>query len=175
MKFLITLLLAMNLLPIWAQSPATDSVATDGDIRLSPELLRELDRAFSFGPVQTPIQVPDSTLNTELLHQWVGEPDASSDATSGYYRQKFDSTYFALKVYLKEFCRWEPPQEIKIPGLQGLSGPVKAASEGIGHTFSVDVNALAKYIRPSARRLRRSRQLAEEHRAEMDAAFPMWK
>jgi len=172
MKFLVTCLMAFLVGTLLAQTQNRDSVATDGEIRLSPQFLRELDNAFSLGPVEAPIVVPDTTLSVAQLHEWVGEPDPNVGVPQGGYKQRFDSTYFALKLYMKEFCRWDPPQEIQIPGL-GLTGPSSAPREGVGHTFRVDVNALAKYIRPKERRLYKSRKLADEHRAAMDGAFPM--
>jgi len=157
-----------------AQQQGRDTVPSDGaSLQLSPEFMHQLEQAFEFAPAPSPIAVPDSTLTRELLHQWVGEPDRSvSDAP---IRHKFDSTYFALKLYLRDYCRWNPPPQIVIPGLSGLAGPCRAASEGVGHTFSIDVNALARYVRPSQISRRKMRRLADEHRAVMDQCYPIYK
>lgn len=173
MKYLLSCLLSMTFGFVWAQSQTKDTATADGEIRLSPRFMQELDRAFSFDPIEAPITPPDTTLSIAQLHEWVGRPDPSlMEDSVGNYRQKYDSTYFALKMYLKEFCKWEPPQEIKIPGL-GLQGPLRVPQEGVGHSFTFDANALAKYVRPSQRKLHKSRKLAEENRAAMDACFPM--
>lgn len=158
---------------------------TRDSIRLNPKFMEELNRAFSLDPVEAPIVVPDDVLTREQLHEWVGPVEDEAGARrSGKYDptdpNRFDSTYFALKMYLVEFCKWQPAvNEISIPGLQCLTDGLQhygkyahsTPTGGIGAT--IDVNALSKYVRPSEIRLRKSRALADKSRATMDKFFPL--
>lgn len=173
-------LLLYGSVPLMAQGTET------GDsIRINPKFMEELDRALSFGPVEAPIVVPDDVLTREQLHEWVGPVEGvTGGKRNGKYDptdpNRFDSTYFALKMYLVDFCKWQPfVNEISIPGLGGFTDGLQHYGKHLHSTKSggiaatVDVNALSKYIRPSQIRLRKSRALAEKSKAVMDKFFPM--
>lgn len=160
-------------------------------IRINPKFMDELDKAFSFGPVEAPIKVPDEVLTREQLHEWVGPVEgAMPESDAGRKGKKydptdpnrFDSTYFALKMYLVDFCRWQPvakEQSIAIPGLGGITdgqqhyGKHCHSVNGGGIGATLDVNALAKYIRPSEIRRRKMQSLADKVRPLMDLYYPM--
>lgn len=154
-------------------------------IQINPQFMKELDRAFSFDPIEAPIAVPDDVLTREQLHEWVGPIEGVSGGNrSRKYDptdpNRFDSTYFALKMYLVDFCRWQPiVNQVAIPGLGGFTDGLQHygkhwhSTKTGGMAATLDVNALSKYIRPSQIRLRKSKELAEKSRAIMDKFFPM--
>lgn len=190
-RLLSTMLTVIYTLWCGCQYACAQGNETGDSIKINPKFLKELDSAFSFTPLESPIEVPDNVLTREQLHEWVGPVD---DAQSGYLPfnkstkkydptdpNRFDSTYFALKMYLVDFCKWQPIIEpsITIPGLKGsitdgLQHYGKHAHSlrqgGVGVSF--DFNAFAKYIRPSEIRLRRSRALADSAREMMDKFMP---
>lgn len=132
-------------------SSAMSQSAEPGDsIRINPEFMKALDKAFSFDqPLQAPIKVPNDVLTREQLHEWVGPIENSKSPT------------------------------INIPGLGGFTDGLQHYGKhwhsvkegGVGCTF--DFNALAKYIRPSEIRLRKMRSLAASAKETMDKLFPM--
>lgn len=131
-------------MPVMAQNrEAGDS------IRINPKFLKELESAFSFDPVQAPIKVPNDVLTREQLHEWVGPVEDTKSLT------------------------------INIPGLGGFTDGLQHYGKnwhsvregGVGCTL--DVNALAKYIRPSEVRLRKMRSLAAGAKETMDKFFPI--
>lgn len=174
------LMVLFGAMPLLAQNnEAGDS------IRLNQKFMEELDKAFSFSPIEAPIVVPNDVLTREQLHEWVGPienlPEGSQsrkyDPTDP---NRFDSTYFALKMYLVEFCKWQPiVNEIKIPGLGGFADGLQHYGKNLqsakmgGMAITFDFNALSKYIRPSQIKLRKSRGLAEKSKPLMDKIFPM--
>ncbi len=199
MKSLLKLRIALlaRILPlvacVWCDAVAVMAQGTEtGDsIRINPNFMKELDSAFSFTPLEADIEVPDNVLTREQLHEWVGPVEGRStdylplgQATKRYYPtdpNRFDSTYFALKMYLVDFCKWQPIYEptVMIPGLKGsITDGLQHYGKhlhslpqgGIGYSF--DFNALAKYIRPSQIRLRKSQSLADRARATMDKYMP---
>lgn len=176
----------MWLLWLYGAAPLMAQGSEAGDsIRINPKFMEELDRAFSFDPIEAPIVVPDDVLTREQLREWVGPIDGVPEVKRrGKYDptdpNRFDSTYFALKMYLVDFCKWQPiVKEVQIPGLDGFTDGLQhygkhchsTKTGGIGVT--IDVNALSKYVRPSQIRLRKSRELAERSKAMMDKFFPM--
>lgn len=137
----------------------------DGNIVLSEKFQKALEDAFSFGPVQAPMQQND-VLTKEQLHEWVGPPTAQDTTVQP---EKFDSTYKALKMWEKEFYVYNPAfdiPEIKI-NLGNLSSYAPHPSA------TLDINALGKYIRPKERRLYKIRKKADKIRNEMDALYPL--
>lgn len=180
----------MWLLMIYSNNPLYAQTGEAGDsIRINPKFMEELNRAFTFDPIAAPIEVPDDVLTREQLHQWVGPAD-ETDTNTGPSKTKkydptdpnrFDSTYFALKMYLVDFCKWQPTcnNVISIPGLGALSDGLQHYGKHVHSTKSggialqLDVNALAKYVRPSQIRLRKSRALAEKSKPLMDKFFPI--
>ena len=137
----------------------------DGEIRLSKNFLQELDNAFSSTPIAAPVTYGNG-LTIEQLHEWVGKPDTVKADTS-----RFTKEYFALKIYLKEFCKPIPlgTYKIYIPGITDRKFTKGIPSTGI----ALDVNALGAYLRPKEIRIRKLRELAEENRTFMDQFYPM--
>lgn len=180
---LLVMLLIMN-----SQRLAAQGAESGDSIRINPKFMEELDKAFSFGPVEAPIKVPDNVLTREQLHEWVGPVEGAATNYGGSRKKydptdpnRFDSTYFALKMYMVDFCKWQPivKDAVVIPGLGGFTDGLQhygkychSTKEG-GVGCTLDVNALAKYLRPSEIRLRKSRALAEKTKVQMDKIFPM--
>ena len=174
------LMLLFEAAPLLAQNTEAED-----SIRLNPKFMEELDRAFSFEPIEAPIAVPDDVLTREQLHEWVGPIDGVPESKrNGKYDptdpNRFDSTYFALKMYLVDFCKWQPiVKEINIPGLGGFTDGLQHygkhwhSTKTGGMAATIDVNALSKYVRPSQIRLRKSKALADKSRAIMDKLFPI--
>lgn len=138
------MLMSYCVMPVKAQNRES------GDsIRINPKFLKELESAFSFEPIQAPIKVPNDVLTREQLHEWVGPVEDKKSLT------------------------------INIPGLGGFTDGLQHYGKhwhsikegGIGCTL--DVNALAKYIRPSEIRLRKMRSLAESAKETMDKLYPI--
>lgn len=172
------LCLMMAAIRLVAQSD-TDSVTNrkaDGqsEIQLSPRFMKELEKAFSFEPREAKITPPDGVLTRELLHEWVGEPDSVLMLQSGKpKREKFDSTYFALKMYIPEFCKPipTPGERIYIPGITDHGFSRNLPPSNAIATF--DFNALGAYVRPKEIKIRKLRELANRSRSTMDKFFPM--
>ena len=153
-------------------------------IRINPRFADELEKAFSLDFIEAPIEPKDEVLTREQLREWVGPVEgALREIARGKYDptdpNRFDSTYFALKMYLVDFCKWQPVStRIAIPGLGNLTDGVQHYGNNWhslrtgGMAKTIDVNALAQYIRPSQIRLRKSRELADKSRAMMDKFFP---
>lgn len=166
MKRLLLCILIFCLGNAWVFAQTEQTAPTDEEtIHLSEGFLRELDNAFSIAPIADPLTQRD-TLSIEQLHEWVGEP---TDVEAGYFTKpsdRFDSTYFALKLYEKEFMKPMPDTVPKIMFTIGPLGPQKKALA----TF--DLNKLAEYIRPKEIRHRKMSNLAKKSRPDMDLYFP---
>jgi len=118
-------------------------------IRINPKFLKELDKTFFFDqPAEAPIKVPDNVLTREQRREWVGPVEETKTSS------------------------------ISIPGLRGFTDGLQHYGKhlhsvregGIGCT--IDVNALAKYLRPSEIKLRKLRALAEKSKGIMDVLYP---
>ncbi len=125
----------------------------DGDsIKINKDFMRELDAAFSF--VQPEVSdyklIAPQPLTKELLHQWVGPVDQSSGS-------QISIPCLSGQELLKASYLWK----------KGQYGQLKD-----GTFTGLDVNALAKYIRPEEIKLRRMRKLASSVRGDMDLLFP---
>ncbi len=171
MKRCVTLLLiSMHNGLLYPQVEQSAGGQEKGDsLRLSDSFLRELERTFSLSPLPAEPLMPLDTLSVELLHDWVGKPKL--ELQEGRSKSRFDSTYFALKMYEKEFMIWDPSLDITIPGLTD-----GAWREGLPRGSAVarfDANVLGQYIRPQEIRIRKLRTLAEKARPTMDRLFPM--
>ena len=170
----VLILLWVSVSLLWAQSEsvATDTVCNEGTgetIRLSEGFLKDLERAFEFGPREDTITLPDDILTIEQLHKWVGEPD-STEQLPRSDKFKYDSMYVALKLYLKDlYVPPKPKYEIFIPGI--TDGGFKKNLPKPSY-FSFDLNALAPYIRPDEIKKRKARELAKKARSTMDKFFP---
>ena len=169
--------LVMAMIRVVAQSDTASVMSEmadeDGEIRLSPNFMKELERAFSFDPREEKITPPDDILTREQLHEWVGKPDTSLVLEDGKpKRERFDSTYFALKMYIPEFCKPIPKADnrIFIPGITDHSFSRNLPKHGLQFVF--DVNALAPYVRPKEIRKRKLREFANRARPTMDKFLP---
>lgn len=172
MKYWLTLIFSILHLLLVAQNeqqaasdtkqPATE----EKEIRLSDSFMRDLDRAFSFTPQADPLKLKD-TLSIEQLHEWVGKPNVL-DEVAHKDTSRFNATYFALKMYEKEFMRLMPDTVPKIMIDMNLHlGPRRKP------LASFDANALAQYIRPKEIYKRKMRNIANKARKDMDLLFPM--
>ena len=177
-RIVIGVCLIMAMIRLVAQSDTASVMGGKADgqseIRLSPSFMKELEKAFSFDPREAKITPPDDVLTREQLHEWVGKPDSVQVLQGGRSkREKFDSTYFALKMYIPEFCKPipMPDNRIYIPGItdHGFSRNLPKSSALV--TF--DLNALAPYVRPKEIKIRKLRELASRARLTMDKFLPM--
>ena len=136
-------------------------------LRLSDSFMRELDRAFSLSPMLPEPLVPRDTLSIEQLHEWVGKPNVTMPNDTS----RFNATYFALKMYEKEFMVWDPSLDVNIPGLTDGRWRIGLPKSTALATFDAS-SALGSYIRPKEIRIRRMRAIADKARPMMDKLFP---
>lgn len=181
MKRLVSIcLLGIHFLALAAQS---DSTAQETPIRLSKKFMKELDKAFSFDFMEAPISLSKET-DTDLLHQWVDKPQLDIDNSSQRDTSKYTREYVAFKIYLHDLQPFTPIAVPKID-LKGM-GDLRNHNGENGYYYKnthttlngtsiggFDVNALAKYIRPSEIRKRKSKEIAERCRSLMDRVFPV--
>lgn len=172
MKYWLTIVFSFLHLLLVAQNEQQDTLAPkhpatqEEEIHLSDNFLKDLERAFTFTPQADPLKLKD-TLSIEQLHEWVGKPD-NLDVVAHKDTSRFNATYFALKMYEKEFMRLMPDTVPKISIIVNMNlGPQRKP------LFSFDVNALAQYIRPKEIYKRKMRNIAKKARADMDLLFPM--
>lgn len=173
MKYWLTLLFILIPLLLKAQSeqqaasaPQQPATQEQKEIHLSDSFMKELERAFTFTPQADPLRLKD-TLSIEQLHEWVGKPDILDDVAHKD-TSRFNATYFALKMYEKEFMRLMPDTVPKIVINMNLQlGPQRVP------LASFDANMLAQYIRPKEIRKRKMRNIANKARKDMDLLFPM--
>lgn len=172
MKYWLTFIFTIVHLLLMAQNEQQDTLAPkhpathEEEIRLSDSFMKELERAFTFTPQADPLRQKD-TLSIEQLHEWVGKPD-NLDEVAHKDTSRFNATYFALKMYEKEFMRLMPDTVPKIMFSINLNlGPQRKP------LASFDVNALAQYIRPKEIYKRKMRNIASKARKDMDLLFPM--
>lgn len=172
MKYWLTLIFSFLHLLLVAQNEQQDTLTPkhpathEEEIRLSDSFMKELERAFSFTPQADPLKRKD-TLSIEQLHEWVGKPDII-DEVAHKDTSRFNATYFALKMYEKEFMRLMPDTVPKIMfSITPSLGPQRKP------LVSFDANALAQYIRPKEIYKRKMRNIANKARKDMDLLFPM--
>lgn len=172
MKYWLTLIFSFLHLLLVAQNEQQDTLTPkhpatqEEEIRLSDSFMKDLERAFSFTPQADPLKRKD-TLSIEQLHEWVGKPD-NLDEVAHKDTSRFNATYFALKMYEKEFMRLMPDTVPKIMfSITPSLGPQRKP------LVSFDANALAQYIRPKEIYKRKMRNIANKARKDMDLLFPM--
>lgn len=149
---------------LWAQSDSTQPAAIETNLKLNPEFLKALNRAFEIAPAKEDIP-KESELTREQLHKWVGQ--TVDDTASMRKRQKFTREYFAYKCYLKEFCTL-PKDSIHIR-ITGLSPAPNLHSSG---TWDFN-HGLSMLLSRKYRQRAKSQRLAASHRQEMDLLFPL--
>lgn len=172
MKYWLTLVFSFLHLLLVAQNEQQDTLAPkhpatqEEEIHLSDNFLKDLERAFTFTPQADPLKLKD-TLSIEQLHEWVGKPD-NLDEVAHKDTSRFNASYFALKMYEKEFMRLMPDTVPKISIIVNMNlGPQRKP------LASFDFNSLAQYIRPKEIYKRKMRNIANKARADMDLLFPM--
>lgn len=172
MKYWLTFIFTLVHLLLVAQNEQQDTLTPkhpatqEEEIRLSDSFMKELERAFSFTPQADPL-IKKDTLSIEQLHEWVGKPDII-DEVAHKDTSRFNATYFALKMYEKEFMRLMPDTVPKITIYMNMQlGPQRKP------LVSFDVNALAQYVRPKEIHKRKMRNIANKARKDMDLLFPM--
>ena len=114
--------------------------------------MRELEAAFSFEQPEVSDYklIAPQPLTKELLHQWIGPVEQVAGS-------QISIPCISGQELLKASYLWK----------SGQYGQLKD-----GTFTGLDVNALAKYIRPEEIKLRRLRKLASSVRADMDLMFP---
>lgn len=178
-KLISACLLSLRLTTLQAQS---DTVVFEDSIHLSKSFLKELDNAFSFSPMESPISLPQQT-DTALLHEWVGKPDNTVVDYNNERRDtsKYTREYVAYKVYLHDL------QPIPIPPTLEIDWQKSSINNGkAGYYYKrthttlngcavggFDFNKMGSYLRPKENRLRKSRAIADKYRAVMDKVFPL--
>ncbi len=128
------------------------------EIHLSPSFQKELWNAFSFTPREAPLDsVSSIPLDRSLMKEWLSAVPIKAEIQPldlpGVINQ---ST--GINPYLWQSKKGGLGLLVRADGSTCLSG--------------FDVNALAKYIRPSEIKLRKMREIADEAREVMDRCFP---
>ena len=177
-------LLGLHLIALYAQSDTIaqpKAIGQEEIIHLSNKFLKELDKTFSFDPLDAPIQLPKET-DTDLLHQWVGRPDTTllnnrKDTT------KYTREYVAFKIYLHDLqpITSTSPMDFNLQSMElrnhhGENGYYYKDTHTTLNGVSVggfDFNKLAQYIRPKEILLRKSRAIADKNRQRMDRIYPL--
>ena len=138
-------------------------------IHISPDFLNELDNTFGFKSERPKIAVintiesikPDS----EMLHQWVKDPNAKGIATVSKYPTIVNIPGLSNGEFAKGIVAWRSK---KNPDLMILNTGNGFVASGL------DVNAfLSQYLTKEGRTLRKSRDLAESCKDIMDKFFPI--
>lgn len=202
-RLILCWLLAMASGITWAQNQTTDTLKqqhedTDENIVLSPSFMNALKGAFEMTPMADTIRYQENLLTRDQLREWVGEPDPTLYNTEQAqqmtesavdpkdpYTWRLDSTYKALKLWeVDPRCLGitPPTTSFMMPNIaaeivvwKSKNGKYMMIRTKDGGTAmsGFDFNALARYIRPSQIRLRKSQALANKNRAKMDAAYPI--
>jgi len=166
---------------IWiglAATPVSAQQHTEDSIYLSPRFMKALENAFSLTPQADTIRYEENFLTREQLHEWVGDVD-----TTANYRHPTDTLYLDPR-----FLGLTPPRQmvsIMFPDFakdieiwKSKKGNYQLIKTQDGHQAlsGIDVKkALSEMLIPKYRKIRKSRKIAEEARAKMDATFPMGK
>lgn len=124
---------------------------------VAPEAMQQILRLFE----QRPASMEDDPLTVEQLHEWVGEPDEVPPQDTAAQHCRYDSMYFALKLYERELGTVFDRKSISIPGLNDISYrsyvPRPTASFDANHLLSMMFSK--KY-----RTIQRLRGIKEAHR-----------
>ena len=138
-------------------------------IHISTDFLNELDNTFGFKNERPKIAnintieaiKPDS----ELLHQWVKDPNAKGIATVSKYPTIVNIPGLSNGEFAKGIVAWRSK---KNPDLMILNTGNGFVASGL------DVNAfLSQYLTKEGRTLRKSRDLSESCKDIMDKFFPI--
>lgn len=121
-----------------------------------PEAMQQILHLFE----QQPSPVEDDPLTVEQLHEWVGEPEEVPPPDTVRHC-RYDSMYFALKLYERELGTVRDLPGIGIPGVNGVSyrayTPHPTASFDANHLLSMMLSK--KY-----RTIQRLREVKGGHR-----------
>ena len=138
-------------------------------IHISTDFLNELDNTFGFKSERPKIAnintieaiKPDS----EMLHQWVKDPNAKGIATVLKYPTIINIPGLSNGEFAKDIVVWRSKNN---PDLMILN-------TGNGNVVSgLDVNAfLSQYLTKEGRTLRKTRELSESCKDIMDKFFPI--
>jgi len=177
---------------------AQNTEETDDTIHLSKKFLQSIEDAFLFTPRIDTLRYEENPLTREQLHEWIGEPQ---DAEL-YWEERRNAlgeqqsmnapadSLDSLDIHLRDKLRYSIPNLVVTPppsfnfaiDLEGIvigkskngkysviqkSGGGQAIS---GFDFGA---AMGRLFIPKDRRLYKSRKLAKENKAVMDAAFPL--
>lgn len=158
----LVLCLVAHSLNMYADNSRQDTVKVESEsseIHLSPSFQKELWNAFSFTPMEAPLESSYSIpLDRSLMKEWLSSVPIKAEI------QPLDL----------------PGVITKSTGINPYIWMSKHSDLGImvngnGATVltGLDINALAKYIRPSEIKLRKMQEIAKDAREVMDRCFPM--
>ena len=158
----ITAVLLASCLSLMAQNES-DSV------HISTDFLKELDNTFGFQSERPKIAnintIEGIKPDSEMLHQWVKDPNAKGIATVSKYPTILNIPGLSNGEFAKGIVAWRSKNN---PDLMILN-------TGNGYVASgLDVNAfLSQYMTKEGRTLRKSRDLSESCKDIMDKFFPI--
>lgn len=131
------------------------SVREDSVI-VAPEAMQQILRLFE----QRPASIEEDPLTVEQLHEWIGEPEVLP-AQDTIPHCRYDSMYFALKLYERELGTVGELPGIGIPGLNDVS--YRAYSPRPTVTFDAN-HLLSMRLSKKYRTIQRLRSVKEAHR-----------
>lgn len=121
-----------------------------------PEAMQQILHLFE----QRTAPVEDDPLTVEQLYEWVGEPDETPPLDTVKHC-RYDSMYFALKLYEKELGTVRDLPGIGIPGVNDVSYRAYSPHP----TVSFDANhLLSMMLSKKYRTIQRLRDVKEAHR-----------
>lgn len=182
-SLIVALYIMLNGCIVWAQhkEEITDT------IHLSPSFMKALEDAFSFEQKHDTIRYREEFLTRKQLREWVGDVDTTLYQPNVTYAEEGDSCRDTLRLDPR-FIGMRPilpPTSIMFPNFakeielwKSKNGKYRVIkTTGTQQAVSgLDVKkALSELLIPSHRRIRKVRDLADKKRAEMDAAYPLWK
>lgn len=140
----------------WERNQGRARSVKEDSLVVAPEAMQQILRLFE----QQAVPVEEDPLTVEQLHEWVGEPEEIPvQDTTAYCR--YDSMYFALKLYERELGTVRNLPGIGIPGINDVSYRAYTPKP----TVSFDANhSLSMMLSKKYRTIQRLRGIKEAHR-----------
>lgn len=162
---LLLLCLSAHCLNIYAegrpqsQSPhQSERVEDSTEIHLSPSFQKELWNAFSFTPMEAPIEsVSSIPLDRSLMKEWLSAVPIKAEIKPLDLPGVINKST-GINPYL-----WQS---------KGGKFGILVRSDGSQCISGLDINALGQYIRPKEIQQRKMREIADGAREVMDRCFP---
>lgn len=111
------------------------AAAREDSVEVLPEALRQIRHLFE--PKAAPLY--DDARTVRQLHEWLDQTDGRREPDSSV-TNRYDSAYFALKMYEREFGTTFDTSDIRIPGVYDARYPVPRP------TVTFDANHLLSWI-----------------------------